>query len=199
MRFFQYVLLALSVTATCMTLPVRAQSSTDAAPADPARAASEAPAPVVATATAPVSATPAAPTGPAAPTNPTSATSAPDGVATPTAAATQAPATAQAAATAQAPAATTQSPAAAPSTANSTASKISPDVIKRAKDLGLHAETKKGVTRYCKIDVPIGTRFPTKSCYDEDTLPMMVDQIEYQKSLMRRGSSCGGGGGCATP
>jgi hypothetical protein len=186
MRFSQHVLLALSVIATCMTLPVRAQSSTDTAPADPARAASEAPATAATTATAPVSATTAASTSPAAPANPTSATSAPNGVATPTAATPQAPAT-------------TQAPAASSSTANSTASKISPDVIKRAKDLGLHPQTVKGVTRFCKIDTPLGTHFPTKSCYDEDALPMMLDQIEYERSLMRRGQSCGGGGGCATP
>jgi hypothetical protein len=172
MRITQSALVVLGVVAIGMAMPALAQP-----PADAAKPASEAPATPAVPATA--SATTAAPSTSTPPANPTSAASAPS-TATPTSATAQAPA----------------SPA---SAANSTPPKLSPDVVKRAKDLGLHPETVKGVTRYCKKDTPLGTHFTKKECYDEDVLPMMVDQIEYQKSLMRRGSSCGGGGGCATP
>jgi hypothetical protein len=100
--------------------------------------------------------------------------------------ASQAPATAPSSAATPtsatpAPAAATQAPAA--------PAGPSADLILRAKNLGLTPKTKNGVTKYCKKDVPVGTRFPTETCYHEDELQQQVAIMEYRKDQMRKGSN----------
>lgn len=62
----------------------------------------------------------------------------------------------------------------------------SPETLKKAKDLGLHPETHKGVTVYCWEDASIGTRFPTKKCADANQLNDLIAQREYTKDVLRR-------------
>jgi hypothetical protein len=93
------------------------------------------------------------------------------------------------------PSAPAQAAATTPAAGNTpapSASGPSPELVKRARSVGLTPETSHGVTRFCKKDVPVGTRFPTKSCYDEEGLTTLIDQLEYQKNEMHRGSDfCG--------
>jgi hypothetical protein len=168
MRLSQYVLVALGALAASMTLSAPVQSPADTTLADTTKAAaSEAPATPTATSTSPAGATTAS-SGTTSPANPVAAAGAP-GVATSTAATTQAPATPS-------------------STINTTSAKNSADVLKQARQLGLRPETSQGVTRYCRTDASLGTRFPTKKCYDEAGLAMLADQIRIQKTDMMRGS-----------
>lgn len=62
----------------------------------------------------------------------------------------------------------------------------SPETLKKAKELGLHAETHKGVTQYCWEDSSIGSRFTTKKCVTEDQLDEIIEQREAAKDVMRR-------------
>lgn len=99
----------------------------------------------------------------------------------------QTPATAPA--TPTAPTSATPAPGTSPPAVNTPAPGPSRDLIARAKTLGLTPETHGGVTSYCKKDVPVGTRFPVKTCYREDDLQQQVDQLEAQKNQMRRGTN----------
>jgi hypothetical protein len=114
-----------------------------------------------ATATAP--ATPAA-----APTNTTPTPSAPAQAAATTPAATNTPAVGN--------------------TPASAASGPSPERVKLARSVGLRPEIHHGVTFYCRKETPLGTRFQKNMCYDEEGLTTLIDQLEYQKTEMHRGS-----------
>jgi hypothetical protein len=88
-----------------------------------------------------------------------------------------------------APATPTQASATPPSTPNAASPGLSPNLILRAKNLGLSPKTRGNVTVYCKKDVPVGTRFPVETCYHEDELQQQVAILEYRKDQMKRGSN----------
>jgi hypothetical protein len=169
MRSSRWVLVVLGAMAIGMTLPALAQSPADAAPVDPAKAASEAPAAPSATSTSPAGVTTASSSA-TAPANPASA----PGVATSTVVTTQAPATLSSTINT--------------TSANTTSAKTPADVLKQARQLGLRPEIFKGVTRYCRTDASLGTRFTSKKCYDEAGLAMLADSIQIEKTDMMRGS-----------
>jgi hypothetical protein len=69
---------------------------------------------------------------------------------------------------------------------------VSPDLMKRAKDVGLKPETRKGEQVYCWEDQDVGTRFKTKKCVNNDGLANLVQQREEQKQALRNHIQNGG-------
>jgi len=94
--------------------------------------------------------------------------------------------TSPASSTASAAPTTTPTSAASASSTASTPPATARDVAKRAKNVGFTPETHKGVTLYCKYgETQLGTRFPTKkTCYNEDQIVVMIEQLEQQKNAL---------------
>lgn len=57
----------------------------------------------------------------------------------------------------------------------------SDETLKKAKAVGLHAETRKGATVYCYEDANIGTHFTTKKCVDASQLDTLIAQRQANK------------------
>jgi hypothetical protein len=52
----------------------------------------------------------------------------------------------------------------------------SDETLKKAKAVGLHAETRKGETVYCYEDANLGTKFTTKKCVPPSQLDALIAQ-----------------------
>jgi hypothetical protein len=71
----------------------------------------------------------------------------------------------------------------------------SPDVLKKARNLGYKPEHHNGTTLFCKSVSEIGSRFPTKQCIDENSLDAVIEKQRQQQDLMSAkpcGGNCGG-------
>ena len=65
-------------------------------------------------------------------------------------------------------------------------------MAKKAREAGWRPEADKGETVYCRDDPTIGSRFPTRRCVHQNQLQDILDQAQYDKDLLQRGS-CNGG------
>ncbi len=63
----------------------------------------------------------------------------------------------------------------------------SPEMLKKARDLGVKPEVRKGVTVFCWEDADIGSRFKTKKCVDENQLQALLEQRQAQRDAITRG------------
>ncbi len=77
--------------------------------------------------------------------------------------------------------------------AATTATEVSPEVLKTAKSVGLKQRTKRGgVVMYCKDEAKVGTRFETETCYTAEQLPSVVQDMKIAQENARKASACGG-------
>jgi hypothetical protein len=122
--------------------------------------------------------------------------------ATPPAAATAPPASSNATAPSATPSATSTPAAAAPTASNTAAPKTpaapSADLLKKAHIAGYYTRVRKGETFFCKKEVPLGTRFASENCMNQEQFAMSLENEQAQRDQMRSitcggGSSCGGG------
>ena len=60
-------------------------------------------------------------------------------------------------------------------------------MLKKARDLGVKPEVRKGVTVFCWEDADIGSRFKTKKCVDENQLQALLEQRQAQRDAITRG------------
>jgi hypothetical protein len=108
-----------------------------------------------------------------------------------------APAAAPAPATTAAPAATPAlASAAAPSGAKTSTLAATPDVpsadmLKKARNAGLHTKVKQGVVYYCKTEADMGSRFTSERCYDENQLSQFLITQQAARDQFS-GHSCSG-------
>jgi hypothetical protein len=117
-------------------------------------------------------------------------------------------ATAPAAAPAPSASATTTAPAAAPapsataapaapvvvvhtSTVAATPDVPSADLLKKARNAGLHTKVKQGVVYYCKTEADTGSRFTSEHCYDENQLAQFLIQQQAARDQFSK-QACGG-------
>jgi hypothetical protein len=117
-----------------------------------------------------------------------------------------APATTTAPAAAPAPSAT-----AAPATTAATAAPVvvvhtstvaatpdvpSADILKKARNAGLHTKVKQGVVYYCKTETDMGSRFTSERCYDENQLAQFLIQQQAARDQFSKqacaGAACSG-------
>jgi hypothetical protein len=108
------------------------------------------------------------------------------------------PSTAPSAAPSATPAETPAAPAASSATSATAASTTAPapagaektgpsaDIIKRAKNAGLHPEQRHGQTMFCWEDASLGSRFTTKKCTDEAGLYEILLLREQEKQELRQ-------------
>jgi len=83
-------------------------------------------------------------------------------------------------------------PAASQAAASPAAAQLSSETLKKAKELGLKAETHNGTTKYCWEDASVGTRFTTKKCVGPDQLDDIIAQREAVKRDMEQRALTGG-------
>jgi len=118
---------------------------------------------------------------------------APSASATTTAAA-PAPSESAAPATTSAPA-TTAAPAPVvvvhTSTVAATPDVPSADILKKARNAGLHTKVKQGVVYYCKTEQDMGSRFTSERCYDENQLAQFLIQQQAARDQFSK-QTCGG-------
>jgi len=108
---------------------------------------------------------------------------------TPAPAAAQAPSATAAPAATPAPATTAASSAAKTSTAAADAP--SADLLKKARNAGLHTKVKQGVVYYCKTETEMGSHFSSERCYDENQLSqLLISQQAARDQFV--GHSCAG-------
>ncbi len=67
----------------------------------------------------------------------------------------------------------------------------SAEMLKKAKDVGLHPENRRGATVYCWEDAEVGTRFKTKKCVPESQLDELVARREAAQQNARQGNCAG--------
>jgi hypothetical protein len=95
-----------------------------------------------------------------------------------------------------APAATAAPSAAKTSTAAATPDVPSADILKKARNAGLHTKVKQGVVYYCKTEADMGSRFTSERCYDENQLAQFfITQQAARDQFSNRncsGSACSG-------
>ncbi len=98
------------------------------------------------------------------------------------------------------PAAAQETPAASAATPASAASPTSPaapppgpsaETLKKARDVGLHAETRKGSTVYCWEEADIGSRFKSKKCVPESQLDEIIARRAALQQNFRQGTCAG--------
>ena len=108
--------------------------------------------------------------------------------------------------TTQAPAPTSPAPAATPSNtpqtktpattaAATTSAGPSPDLLKTARQEGYQVKVRRGTTYFCKSITPLGTRFATENCYNQDQLEMVLEKQQAQRDALQQ-NVCAGGGAC---
>jgi hypothetical protein len=73
---------------------------------------------------------------------------------------------------------------------------LSPDVLKKARDLGYKPEVFNGRTVFCVRETRIGSRFPLKRCLEPADLDLMIEKQFLAQDQMRdmqcHGGACGG-------
>ena len=70
------------------------------------------------------------------------------------------------------------------------------DLAGMAREASVQAETRKGVTVYCREDATLGTRFTSKKCYNEQQLVELTREREAVHEQMSKPRVCAGAG-CA--
>jgi hypothetical protein len=72
----------------------------------------------------------------------------------------------------------------------------SADLLKKARNAGLHTKVKQGVVYYCKTEADMGSRFTSERCYDENQLSQfLISQQAARDQLSAHscsGSACSG-------
>ena len=84
---------------------------------------------------------------------------------------------------------------AASSSASSTADKPegpSPELLKKARMAGYKAETQKGVTKFCRRDADLGTRFETKKCVSQDQMEQEINERQDARNELSKAATCTG-------
>jgi hypothetical protein len=86
-----------------------------------------------------------------------------------------------------APKAATLAPAAVKTaTAAAKTEQPSPDVVKRAMDAGLKPMVTRGGTLFCRTDITLGTRLPSRKCFNETQLQVLLDRRQTEQDQFMR-------------
>lgn len=80
-----------------------------------------------------------------------------------------------------------------PAASNPAPATASDETLKKAKAVGLHAETRKGATVYCYEDASLGTRFTTKKCVNASQLDALIAQRQATRDAAMHGPMTGTG------
>jgi hypothetical protein len=67
----------------------------------------------------------------------------------------------------------------------------SADLLKKARNAGLHTKVKQGVVYYCKTEADMGSRFTSEHCYDENQLAQFLIRQQAARDQLSN-STCGG-------
>ncbi len=67
---------------------------------------------------------------------------------------------------------------------------FSPELLKKARSVGLVPRVRKGQTLFCKDYAELGTRFTTEHCYDADHVDDVIRQMVEAQDMMRRSGAC---------
>ncbi len=81
-------------------------------------------------------------------------------------------------------------PAPAASATAVTQPQFSPELLKKARSVGLVPRVRKGQTLFCKDYAELGTRFTTEHCYDADHVDDVIRQMVEAQDMMRRSGAC---------
>ncbi len=77
------------------------------------------------------------------------------------------------------------------STAAATPDVPSADILKKARNAGLHTKVKQGVVYYCKTETEMGSRFTSERCYDENQLAQFLIAQQAARDQFSK-QACGG-------
>jgi hypothetical protein len=77
------------------------------------------------------------------------------------------------------------------STAAATPDVPSADLLKKARNAGMHTKVKQGVVYYCKTEADTGSRFTSEHCYDENQLAQLLIRQQAARDQLSN-SACGG-------
>jgi hypothetical protein len=75
--------------------------------------------------------------------------------------------------------------------ANPASTQITPELMKKAAQVGYFPRTRGGVPMFCRTDSDIGTRFTTEKCVNEDQLAEIVQRMREVRDNMHKGGACG--------
>jgi hypothetical protein len=67
----------------------------------------------------------------------------------------------------------------------------SADLLKKARNAGLHTKVKQGVVYYCKTEADMGSRFTSERCYDENQLAQFLIAQQAARDQFSK-QTCGG-------
>jgi hypothetical protein len=57
----------------------------------------------------------------------------------------------------------------------------SADILRSARDAGFKIKIANGTTHFCKTEAPVGTRFVTESCMNEQQVTLWLSRAQYQR------------------
>jgi hypothetical protein len=57
----------------------------------------------------------------------------------------------------------------------------SADILRSARDAGFKIKIADGTTHFCKTEAPVGTRFVSESCMNEQQVTLWLSRAQYQR------------------
>jgi hypothetical protein len=60
----------------------------------------------------------------------------------------------------------------------------SDDILRSARDAGFKIKTANGTTHFCKTEAPLGTRFVSESCMNEQQVSLWLIRAQAQKDKL---------------
>jgi hypothetical protein len=61
----------------------------------------------------------------------------------------------------------------------------SADILRSARDAGFKIKIADGTTHFCKTEAPVGTRFVTESCMNEQQVTLWLSRAQYQREKLQ--------------